>query len=326
MLTQTTRKIPKSAISQMETMLFSREQASAWVVPPFQRPLRINDKVRAVAEDLRVNGGFIEGVLTLGKLKNDKATYIVDGQHRIEAFKISELPEAIADVRTCTFDSLADMADQFVLLQQSLVKMRPDDVLRGLEASTHSLQVIRKTCEFVGYDQVRRNGQYSPVVGMSAALRAWGGSSMETPVSHKAGATSGHLAKEIDDLEVTNLCKFLHVAYSAWGHDAGYGRLWSALNMGLCMWLYRRIVLDQDRTAKRSIILTHDQFKKCLMSVSAAADYVDWLANRSMTDHHRGPAYRRLKTIFTARLREEQISDSPKFPQPAWAVGTNIGS
>lgn len=315
------RKIPKSAISAMETLLFTRGDTATWVVPPFQRPLRINDKVRALAEDLKVNGGFISGVLTLGKLKGEpKTTYIVDGQHRIEAFKISELPEAIADVRTCTFDNLAEMADEFVLLQQSLVRMRPDDVLRGLEASTPSLQIIRKTCEFVGYDQIRRNAAHSPVVGMSAVLRAWAGSQNETPTSHKAGATSAQLIKEMEALEVTNLCKFLHLAHSAWGHDHNYGRLWGALNMGICMWLYRRVVLDQDRTGnKRATILNHDQFKKCLLAVSADPDYIDWLANRSMTDHHRTPAYRRVKALFSARLKEDGISESARFPSPAWS-------
>lgn len=313
------RKIPKSAISAMETLLFSRVEAGGWVVPPFQRPLRVNEKVRGLAEDLRTNGGLISGVITLGRLKGDKNIYIVDGQHRIEAFKISELPEAIADVRTCTFDSMADMADEFVLLQSSLVKMRPDDVLRGLEASTRSLQIIRHTCDFVGYDNIRRGGS-APVVGMSQVLRAWAGSAFETPLAHRSGTTSAQMAKETDDAEVANLCKFLHVAHSAWGHDAAYHRLWTALNLGLCMWLYRRIVLDHDRNgSKRSTVLNTDQFKKCLMSVSAEPDYIDWLANRSMTDHHRAPCYRRLKSIFIGRLKDDGV-ENPKFPQPAWAA------
>jgi ParB-like nuclease domain len=315
------RKVPKSAISQMETMLFTRTDVTSWIVPPFQRPLRVNEKVRALAEDLKKNGGLITGVLTLGRLKGDRSTYIVDGQHRLEAFKISELPEAIADVRTCSFDNIAEMADEFVLLQQSLVRMRPDDVLRGLEGSTPSLQIIRKTCPFVGYDQIRRNSEHSPVVGMSMVLRAWAGSKNDTPVSHKAGATSAQLIKEMEGLEVTNLCKFLHLAHSAWGHDGNYGRLWSALNIGICMWMYRRVVLDEDHTgSKRATILNTDQFKKCLMSISAAPDYIDWLANRNLSDHHRAPAYRRIKAMFATRLKEDGITEQARFPSPAWAA------
>ena len=314
-----TRKIPKSAISNMETMLFTRDQATSWVVPPFQRPLRINDKVRALAEDLKTNGGFISGVLTLGKLKGDRVTYVVDGQHRIEAFKISELPEAIADVRTCTYDSMADMADDFVMLQQSLVRMRPDDVLRGLQASTHSLQVIGKTCPFVGYDQIRKGNDRAPIVSMSAVLKLWNGSKPETPARHSGSTTATMVAKEIDDLEVTNLCKFLHLAHGAWGRDANYARLWNGLNLCLCMWMYRRLVLQQDRTAKRAAVLNTEQFKKCLMAISANAEYIDWLGGRILTDFHRLPCYRRLKAIFAARLKSEGM-DNPKFPSPAWSV------
>jgi hypothetical protein len=314
------RKIPKSVISQMETMLFTNEQALSWVIPPFQRPLRVNEKVRALAEDLKENGGFIGGILTLGKLKGDRNIYVVDGQHRIEAFKLSELPEAIADVRTCTYESMAEMADDFVLLQQALVRMRPDDVLRGLEGSTHALQVIRKTCPFVGYDQIRKGNNSAPIVSMSAALKLWNGSKPETPARHSGATTAMLVAREMDDLEVTNLCKFLHLAHTAWGRDAAYARLWNGLNLCLCMWLYRRLVLQHDRSSsKRAAILNQEQFKKCLMSISANPEYIDWLGGRVLSDFHRLPCYRRLKSMFAARLKEEGV-ENPKFPSPAWSV------
>jgi hypothetical protein len=312
------RAIPKSAISKMETMLFTREDALVWVVPPFQRPLMVNNKVRAVAEELKINGGFIQGVITLGKLHNDKTTYIVDGQHRIEAFKMTELPEAIADVRTCTFDSVAEMAEEFVRQQQVLVRMRPDDVLRGQEASSHALQVIRKTCPFVGYDQIRRGNEYAPILSMSNAVQLWAGSRNETPTRSLSGQTASQIAKQMDDAEVTNLCKILHVANQAWGRDAAYGRLWNSLNLGITMWMYRRIVIDPDRS-KRATVLTQDQFKKCLMAVSENGDYIDWLGGRILTDFHRMPCYRRLRAMFGDRLRQEKI-ENPLFPKPAWAV------
>ena len=48
------------------------------------------------------------------------------------------------------------MAEEFTRLNSSMVKMRPDDLLRAMESSTLSLQMIRKHCDFVSYDQVRR--------------------------------------------------------------------------------------------------------------------------------------------------------------------------
>lgn len=313
------QKTPKTVSSRMETRVFSREEVEAWIVPAFQRPLRVNEKVRALAEEMKQNGGILSGVITLGRLPNDKADYLVDGQHRREAFLISNLPEMLSDVRTCMFDNLADMADEFVRLQQSLVRMRPDDILRGLEGSTRSLLIIRETCPFVGYDQIRRVGSdRASIVSMAMVLRFWTGSEGETPQSNKYSATAGQLAKEMNDLEVTTLCKFLHLAHACWGHDKGYARLWGGLNLGMCMWLYRRLVIDQDRSTKRSVHLNTDMFKKCLMAMSAEPDYTDWLSGRSLSDHHRNPCYRRIKTIFTKRLKEEQI-DNPKFPSPAWA-------
>jgi hypothetical protein len=312
-------RIPQSAVSQMDTKLISRAEIDTWRVPDFQRPLRINDKVRALAEELKTNGGFISGVVTLGHLKSDATTYIVDGQHRLEAFKISELPECIADVRICKFESLADMADEFVLLQQSLVRMRPDDVLRGLEASTHALQVIRQACPYVGYGQIRKGNEYTPVVSMASVLRIWSGTRQETPSRSHQGLSPAGLARTMEPVEVTNLCKFLHIANEAWGRDPNTARLWTTLNMGICMWMYRRMVLDPERLTKRSIVLKDEQFKKCLMAVSASPDYIDWLVGRIMTDFHRGPCYRRIKNLFAARLKEDGI-DNPRFPQPAWAI------
>lgn len=312
-------KPAKTVNSRMETRVFSRAEVEAWVLPPFQRPLRVNEKVRALAEEMKQNGGILSGVITLGRLPNDKANYLVDGQHRREAFVISELPEMLTDVRTCIFDDIGEMSDEFVRLQSSLVRMRPDDILRGLEATTRSLKIIRDRCPYVGYDQLRRGGAQGAIVGMSITLRLWSGSRPETPVANKGGVTAAQMAKEIDDLEVSNLCKFLDAAHASWGHDPSYARLWAGLNLGMCMWLYRRLVLDQDRSSnKRAMILTTEQFKKCLMAMSAEDDYTDWLGGRSLSDHHRNPCYRRIKSIFSKRLKEERI-DNPRFPQPAWA-------
>ncbi len=134
------REAPKSVRSAMETLLFTRGEVDAWRVPDFQRPIRVNAKVLALVEELKRNGGIIPGILTLGKISGDKTIYIVDGQHRAEAFKISELGECIADVRIVTFESFADMANEFVELNSRLVNMRPDDILRSLAQSMPALQ------------------------------------------------------------------------------------------------------------------------------------------------------------------------------------------
>lgn len=88
------------------------------------------------------------------------------------------------------------------------------------------------------------------------------------------------------------------------------------------MWMWRRLVLDKERVGNtRYVVLTPDQFKRCAMSVSADANYVDWLLGRNIGERDRSPCYQRLKTIFVQRLANDtpKATTKPKLPQPAWA-------
>lgn len=312
-------KPPKASQSKMETLIITPKMVNAWKIPPFQRPVCINEKVRRVTEQIR-ESETVEGVLTLGVLRTDSATYyVVDGQHRIEAFRLSAIAEAIVDVRICIFDSMADMAAEFHRLNDSLVRMRPDDILRALESSTPALQAVRKSCEFVGYDFIRRTTT-SPILSMSALLRCWTASNNETPAGSNSGRSAAELAMNLDQQSTQNLIAFLSTAHSAWGRDPEYYRLWGNLNMALCMWLWHKLVLDRDRYGnKRYIVMSIPEFKKCLMSVSADGDYLAWLPGRNLTDRDRSPCFGKLKTIFSRRLSSESGSKKILLPAPAWA-------
>ncbi len=312
---------PQAEQSRMDTLILTLQMISAWKLPPFQRPLTLNDKVRSVIEIIKKTE-VIEGVITLGILRNETALYLVDGQHRIEAFKLSEMPEVIADVRIMRFQTIADMADEFLRLNSSLVRMRPDDLLRAMEESTPMLKQIRKACDFVGYDKIRRGTSGSgPVVGMSALVRCWTSSGYETPSSGNTHGGAMRLVESIDQTSMQNLIAFLATAHSAWGRDPEYYRLWSNLNMTLCMWLWNRLVIDRDRSgAKRYSTLNIPEFKKCLMSLSANSDYVEWLTGRNLTDRDRSPCYNRIKSIFSRRMVEDgKEGGKRQLPSPAWA-------
>ncbi len=213
---------------------------------------------------------------------------------------------------------MADMGSEFVNLNSSLVRMRPDDVLRGLEESTPALRMIRDRCTFVGYDMIRR-GPTSAMLSMSTALRVWEGSLQPTPVALSKSAVN--LAVEISEESVAKLSVFLALAYEAWGMDEGAKRLWSSLNLSLCMWLWRRLVDDTVRTTNRYIVMRNEQFKKCMMSLAADAAYNDWLLGRALGDRDRPPAYARVKQIIMRRLLEDKVSPTKKitFPSPTWA-------
>lgn len=58
---------------------------------------------------------------------------------------------------------------------------------------------------------------------------------------------------------------------------------------------------------------------KCLMSVSAAEIYVDWLVGRNMSARDLSPAYKRLKGLLASRL-EGDTGRKHLLPQPPWAA------
>jgi hypothetical protein len=292
---------------------FTPDTLKNWRLPDFQRPIKINEKVRALAEQLKADGGVMPGIITLGII--DGATYLIDGQHRREAFMISALEEGYTDVRMHYFESMADAGEEFVRLNSQLVRMRPDDILRGLEASVPALVEIRRRCPFVGYDMIRR-GPTSPIVSMSMVLRAWRGSSTDVPSPHGVAASASSLAQTLTDEEARPLIDFLTLAAEGFGRDPEYARLWGSLNVILCMWLYRRMVLSQ--YSPKTPRLTKEQFKKCMMSLSANEDYLDWLVGRHLGERDRSPAYNKIKTTFAQRI-DIDTGKKPLMPSPAWS-------
>lgn len=206
------------------------------------------------------------------------------------------------------------MAAEFVRLNSRIVNMKPDDILRGLESSYPNIAKLRKACPYVGYDRIRQS-ERSPILSMSAVLRCWKASAGESPRAH-GSATDMAVAFNSDDL--TGCIGFLQCAFTAWGRDANYSKLWSALNLTICMWLYRRLVLSAYSAKTR--VISNEQFAKCLMSVSAAEFYVEWLLGRTLSPTNLSPAYQKVKGAFDARLERDTLTKH-MLPAPSWAKG-----
>jgi len=307
--------------SRMETLLLNEEIFNRWLAPPFQRELKVTQRVREAACEIEHNGGVIPGIITLGHLKSEPVrVYLLDGQHRIAAAHITKLKEFIGDVRVCEFDSMAEMGEEFVRLNSKLRTMVPDDILRALEGSSAPLRALHSRCEFIGYSNVRRGDKATTLLSMSCTLRCWVGSKKDTPQI----SGSGSVIDIVDTLtmaDMEELSVFLLAAKSAWGNDVAYFRLWGNLNLAMCMWLWRQIVLSPKQAQQRRVTLSPDQFQKCMMSVSANSQYLDWLVGRSLSERDRNPCYNKLKAIFATRIREISRSNTtPKFPQPSWAA------
>lgn len=318
--------------TKMEVEVISEEVLANWKVPGFQRPITINAKLTAVSEHIKANSGTIPGTLTIGVFDNE--FYRVDGQHRIKAFEITGLKEGLADVKYVYFDTYEEMAAEFDALNSPIARMKPDDHLRAIEQTNPALHQLKKACPFIGYGTINR-GRGTTVISMSVVLRAWSGSSTDTPVA--TGPTTQMLGNSLTSEDAEMITDFLKLALDAWGKDAVYGRLWTGMNMTLCMWLYRQVVLQKAKdlykvtkvtegektrtktTASKVTFLTREQFKEGLMSLSTTTNYVQWLMNRPLNEVNRGPCYDRIKKLFQARLTTI-IGKKAHLPVPAWNV------
>jgi hypothetical protein len=300
--------------TQMETRLLCLEEMNGWTLPPFQREEVQNRKVVEFAERLMENGGMIGGVIHLGVLRHEESVvYLVDGQQRRGGCNLSGLPEFIADVSRKIYDSMAEMAEDFKNINSRLVGLRPDDLLRAYEMSHDELRRLREDCPFVGYSSVRRDQRsWRPVVSMSATLRCWFGSAKPTPNPTNAAVS---LLDQLTVAQREPLTVFLRTAHSAWGSEPENYRLWNMLNLTICMYLYRALVMEP---SNRRLAVPPEMFRKCLMSVSANADYCDWLHGRNVGERDRVPCYKRLKTIFSTRLTSEYGGKLYKMPKPEW--------
>jgi hypothetical protein len=308
----------------METLVLTPEIMQSWTLPAFQAPLKVNAKVREVADDLQAQSGTpcINGVISLGRIRSELMSgaakmYLVDGQHRREAFLMSGLKEVYADVRINVYETMEEMAQDYLRLNSPISRKTPDDQLRALQESSPALKLIAKECPYIGYRYIRANPD-APLVGMAAVLRRWRGAGYETPAITGAAGGAATLATELRMEDAEQIVRFMQVAFAAWGKDIEYKVLWSALNMTMCMWLWRVLVLDRDRTgSRRYVVLTVDQFRHCLMAVSADAEYIAWLAGRLMAERDRAPCYRRIRAAFIHRLHDE-MSGKIKMPSPPW--------
>jgi len=315
-----TEKPTLPTTSKMETVLLRLEDIDSWVTPRFQRPIKHNPKVEEFKEGLKANGGIIDGVITLGRLPGDPKIYLVDGQQRCQAARLSGLVEFIADTRIIEYENMRKMAIAFLHLNSHLVALRADDLLRAAEEDVPELRELREKCPFVGYENIRRYSTNSCLLSMSAALRAWKSSRQETPAASGIGAVLDLPDVLLESKELDHLVEFLTIAHSAWGTDPENYRLWTALNLTMCMYLFRHLVLAPPERRRNYTLLTAPQFQKCLMSVSAAADYAEWLVSRHLSERDRPPCYNRLRALFVGRLAD-QLGKKPKMPQPAWLVG-----
>jgi hypothetical protein len=102
------------------------------------------------------------------------------------------------------------------------------------------------------------------------------------------------------------------------GRDPEYTRLWGSLNVILCMWLYRRIVLRQTVTSPKMVVVGKDLFKSASCRCRPTAATSTGPPGGTWVTVNRSPAYVRIKQVFARRISEETRC-KPLLPAPAWA-------
>lgn len=324
-------KAPKSMRSEMETMIVTPDLLSQWKLPKFQRPLNLTNEVRKAAEEMQLEAGkdpdeafaTIQGVITLGRF--ERQTYLVDGQHRLFgsfAWACRELlahggvqvKQALINVRQANFDSMKEMADEFVMLNSQLNKTKPDDVMRAIAEGSPAMAAIEKACPYIGYDLTGEN-KNRLLLSMSAALRVWNGSGGLVP-AHGPRAQE-IVSKHLNDEEAKRMIDFFGACEEAGWVNTAFKRLWSSLNLGIVMWMWRRLVLGETRSfhgGQRPMVLTREQFVFCMREL-LNEDYLNYLVGRSLRFQDRVPTYARVKELFTVGLIRMGI-ETPRFPMP----------
>jgi len=304
-----TTEAQRETRTTQDVIIVTPEIVKSWKLPAFQRPLKVNEKMIIVSNKIE-QSEVIPGVLTLGVL--DKTIYLLDGQHRREAFLMSGIKEAAVEVRYAHFDSLAEMSQEFRDVNSRIANMTPDDTLRAMVETHDGIRKLKRTLAFVGFGQVRR-GPTSPLVSMSALLRSWFGSAPEVP--SLGGLTAEAVADKLTKDEAETLIGFGECAFKAWGSDPSNYKLWLNLNLTICMWLYRRLVISPYSASTKK--LTKEAFTKCLMSVAADGVYSDWIVGRQLRERDRAPAYKKVKDLFAKRI-ELETGVKPRMPSPDW--------
>ena len=123
--------------------------------------------------------------------------------------------------------------------------------------------------------------------------------------------------------QVSMFIRCVSLFEKAWGRDKEYWGIWNALNMVLCMWLYRRQVASSlPSYSSRAVRLVEEQWGQMLMALTADHTYMDWLRGRHVGDRDRAPCYERITTIMGRRFFDITGGVKMVWLRPPWSRGT----
>lgn len=298
----------------------TQAQAAGWVSPPFQRRLILNRKVKAIATTMRATEE-IPGVIVLGVLGG--VVYLVDGQHRRQAFKDSGASQGVATVVTFEYADMAEMSSHYRELNSKISFGSPDDTLKAMAFSNDSIKEIKARCPFIGYGTRNRVGANAEnFVSMAAFTNAWNTAGFDALKSSFGSAIS--FMGSVSTGEAVDIAEAANAMHRAWGVGKEMSSLWKKLNVVCCLWFWRRSVLGWSGSSKANGSWKRSNqrvpakdFERGFMSLSANGTYLDWLVGRSNMGKDSQECARRVKLIILDRI-ESDTGTRPPLPTSSW--------
>lgn len=326
------RSVPKRDLAQTEVKLVTPEKMAEWQLPPFQRGFKPTDDVHKAAGDMQLEAAHdpeeafctIPGIITVGVFKGDK--YLLDGQHRRGAFIIAagevivhggvSVKNALVEVRQKAFATMREMAEEYKELNSKLRVTTADDVLKAIAYDDPNMIRIAEACPWIGYDLTGKENRAKYLLSMSAAIRTWIGSNGVVPSN---GPKASEIVEKMMSSEMASqIVDFFSACVEAGWLAPQAKRLWSTLNLGIVMWMWRRLVLGE--SVQRShggikpMVMTREEFVVC-MAYLVEEKYLHDLVGRSLQYRDRVPCYDRIKGLFTEALVQNGRTN-PRFPMP----------
>lgn len=306
-------------VSKTVILDFEDCEASWKVVGDIQRGSSLTKKIVEVGEDIGGSGIFPSTIYIAVWEGNQ---YINDGLQRFSGWRDAVSKggptQVAANVQWEYFpdgpDGKAKMGERFAKLQLTLKRHRPDDGLRAIQHSLPAIKLIADECPNVGFGAVQRSNSKNTSLSMAVALQSWASSASEQCTS---SGSARDLAYRLTMDDAKKCVSFLTVARGAWGSTVEYNRLWGPVNLSVCMWLYRRMVVDPEQGVTP---LTAKQFSNCLVTLTndtPKSTYVEWLrAKPSSAENRRMALANHIRPRFISRIRQEKIRkhSSPKLP------------
>lgn len=282
-------------------------------LPSCQRAFRPSAKKRAEVLEEMIRTGRIPGQILLGTI-NGTDLYLVDGQHREIICLDAGIETILAEVRVRRFANMDELVKEYIRCNSKIASHTSGDQLKALVTLyPTTLGFISKKCSFVSFSSRRIDGGKANV-NFSMCISAWTHSKRNKPTDGGFGKVED-MARDLTPADAAQLAEFLKLAHDAWGREPAIATLWGNLNLTLCMWLYRRVVLAAtvapSRRKKAVTQVTPVQFRNALMELVGynKGNYVAILRNRTLSNDADNTYEKYLCDPLRARWRNDGVGD-----------------